>query len=331
MNNPYFAPPRQGHPFYRTPNYGSKNENGFMRSVVNGVGAGLCVLLLTSNSAYIELNKRIPNFMTMMEDYNTSTIVESITYIFSFLLAYLVVKVMVSIPGPAVTPWRKVSLPLSIYASFAALGCSFVGSIIIQILNNVVKESIGVEATMPEMETPNNITGYLLYFISVSILPAIFEELLFRGAVLQSLRQFGDKFAIISSALIFALAHGNLIQGINTFMMGLLIASVVVYTGSLKVGILMHFCNNFFFTLIGSMEDISGGMPEAFYGVFSISLIVMGIVGLIGLTKYKGLFSWQSGSYPASGGAKTINFVSAPMMALYILMCIGINIIYLEF
>ena len=70
------------------------------------------------------------------------------------------------------------------------------------------------------------------------------EEVVFRGMIFQSMRRFGDSFALVLSAILFALFHGNLSQAPNAFLMGLVIGYLVLYSGSLWVGIIIHAVNN---------------------------------------------------------------------------------------
>ena len=49
-------------------------------------------------------------------------------------------------------------------------------------------------------------------FLYASFLAPISEELIFRGFVLRSLRPYGKRFAILGSAFLFGLFHGNLLQ-----------------------------------------------------------------------------------------------------------------------
>ena len=61
-----------------------------------------------------------------------------------------------------------------------------------------------------------------LFFYS-SILAPITEELLFRGFLQGRLRPFGRKFAVLGSAVLFALFHGNLMQAPYAFAAGLVL------------------------------------------------------------------------------------------------------------
>ena len=86
----------------------------------------------------------------------------------------------------------------------------------------------------------------LINFLMVSIMAPLFEEWLCRGQVLRGLLNNGMKpvWAIVVSALFFALIHLNPWQAIPAFLMGCLFGYVYYKTGSLKLTMLMHFTNN---------------------------------------------------------------------------------------
>jgi hypothetical protein len=69
------------------------------------------------------------------------------------------------------------------------------------------------------------------------------EELVFRRYVILSAKKYGTTFAIVISSLLFALFHGNLEQGLNTFMLGLVLGYIAVEY-SVGWAILMHIVNN---------------------------------------------------------------------------------------
>lgn len=84
---------------------------------------------------------------------------------------------------------------------------------------------------------------YLL--LSVCIFAPFIEEFMYRGIILNGfLSKYSPKIAIPLSALIFALAHMNLPQGINAFILGIVLGTVFYKTRSLYLCIFMHFINN---------------------------------------------------------------------------------------
>lgn len=92
-----------------------------------------------------------------------------------------------------------------------------------------------------ELDHPYQI---LIYFVYVAIIPAVVEELLFRGTVCKVLRVYGKETAIIVSATLFALMHTNIEQLLYTFVAGAFLGWIYVETGSLIYPMLLHFINN---------------------------------------------------------------------------------------
>ena len=88
--------------------------------------------------------------------------------------------------------------------------------------------------------------GMILY---VAVVAPVVEELLFRGAVLRSFQPFGKRFAIVFSALLFGLFHGNLIQIPFAFLTGLVLGYTAVEY-SIVWAMLLHFINNGIFSLL---------------------------------------------------------------------------------
>lgn len=90
----------------------------------------------------------------------------------------------------------------------------------------------------------NSTSKYLISLISLALLPAIGEELLFRGVLLNSCKYKGKLFAIITSSILFTLFHFNLSQLYYPLLFGFLLGSSYVLTKNILTPILIHFVNN---------------------------------------------------------------------------------------
>jgi sodium transport system permease protein len=78
-----------------------------------------------------------------------------------------------------------------------------------------------------------------------AVVPAICEELAFRGFILSGLRHLGHKWrAIIFSAVFFGLSHFILQQKILTTLMGVVIGFIAVQAGSILPGMVFHAVHN---------------------------------------------------------------------------------------
>lgn len=88
----------------------------------------------------------------------------------------------------------------------------------------------------------------------IAVLPAVFEELAFRGFILQGLlRNHKVGSAILISSFLFGLFHLNLLQMVTSVLLGCVIALLAVRSGSLLPGSLFHFSNNALTILIGRL------------------------------------------------------------------------------
>lgn len=85
----------------------------------------------------------------------------------------------------------------------------------------------------------------VILLIESCVIAPIFEEILYRGILLKGLiNKYNSKRAIVYSALIFGIAHLNIPQGINAFLLGLILGTVFYYTRSIYLCMIMHFVNN---------------------------------------------------------------------------------------
>jgi membrane protease YdiL (CAAX protease family) len=104
--------------------------------------------------------------------------------------------------------------------------------------------NVGVDIPLPDYASPQTGTELLFDLLAISIAAAFAEELFLRGVVLQPLRRYGDNFAIVLSAILFALLHKNLAQAPMAFVAGLGLGWAAVRTGSLWISICIHAVNN---------------------------------------------------------------------------------------
>jgi sodium transport system permease protein len=84
-----------------------------------------------------------------------------------------------------------------------------------------------------------------LPYVLMAVLPALCEELAFRGFVLSGMRHLGSKWwAIGLTAVFFGIAHGVIQQSLAATVLGVVIGYVAVQTGSLVPCVLFHLAYN---------------------------------------------------------------------------------------
>ena len=243
----------------------------------------------------------------------------------TFWIPCVVMSRWLQIPAKTAYPMRPVRADVMISAIGICLGARFVGALLVERVSETMEIITGgLAPTMPSLPTPETTGVYILYAINIVVAPSIFEELLFRGVMLQALRRFGDHFAVVSTSILFALMHGNLMQGPYALLLGLLIGYFVIYTGSLWTGIAMHAANNFLSVLIEYfMDHMSDTAFETLAVVVLIVSVFMSVIGLVHLrSKFGSLFYLRRGNYPMTERRKHLVFFTSPFVIIAIGVCL---------
>lgn len=138
-------------------------------------------------------------------------------------------------------------------------------------------------------------TPPLTALLLVALLPAVCEELVFRGYLYKKLIRFGEGPYILLSGFFFGTFHGNPEQALYAFALGCCLAFLVCRTGSVVYGVLLHFTINFFSSCV--LLQLAGDS-------ILTALLGVGLLGVIGLgigffTKmFRGLRFKRTGALP---------------------------------
>lgn len=191
------------------------------------------------------------------------------------------------------------------------------------------QEILGLEFTSNVSDISlKGIKESLLGVLSIAVVPALIEETVIRGIVLQPLRKYGDKYAIIASALLFAVMHGNMVQIPYTVIGGLLLGFLTVTTGSLWPSIILHFINNLYSVIVLSVSDNFGDTASTIVTVVMLlTFAVVGVIGVINLIKMKYKVTIENGKSVLTVGEKvTASLKNGPaFVALALLVLITIS------
>ena len=173
---------------------------------------------------------------------------------------------------------------------FVGLGICLLGSVITNYLAMWADEiGYGFTSFYEALEgepTPTTAPGVILMVVATAVSPALLEEFAFRGVLMQPLRKFGDWFAILTSALLFALMHQNMTQAPFALIAGVALGYCAVATGSLWTGILVHLLNNLLSVALALLENayeasevmiISDAAVYGFIGVGLLALIIFAL------------------------------------------------------
>ena len=124
---------------------------------------------------------------------------------------------------------------------------------------------------------------FLLAVLLLAVLPAIVEELIFRGIIFNGLRQkFSAIVSIVLSGAMFSLFHLSIYNTFFQFILGVVLAWLVHYTGSIVYSMIYHFANNFTIVLISYLSKGASIFEFGAWGVKEVLLtILFFIVGML--------------------------------------------------
>lgn len=112
-------------------------------------------------------------------------------------------------------------------------------------LINCVIAAMGKNSYYRAVNYSTEIEGTSFFIvIAVVILPAIFEELFFRGFLMKALSRGGEVAAIVISALCFAMCHGSLNNFAGPFAAGIIYGYMVFALDSIWPAVFAHLINN---------------------------------------------------------------------------------------
>lgn len=166
----------------------------------------------------------------------------------------------------------------------------------------------------------------ILMFVSLVLVPAFFEELLFRGVILSNLLPFGKGTAIVGSAVLFGLMHQDIEQLLYAVAAGAVLGWIFVRARSIWPCVLMHFINNFHaFFQTALLSRAPGAATER------ILYLIQGVLMLLGLVCGVWLFLDKEESKDVQGGAKECElslsrrvrlFFNVPMI-IFVAWCVA--------
>ncbi len=133
---------------------------------------------------------------------------------------------------------------------------------------------------------------FLINLFVIALMPAICEEMLFRGFIFTSFKSKKNaNMAIIGSAILFGFMHIDFIRIIPTAILGVILAYAVYKTGSIFVAMLIHFINNGLVVLMmhypknniaNVVEYVNIYSPNFDIGRFVILIVLSAILLVIG-------------------------------------------------
>jgi len=154
------------------------------------------------------------------------------------------------------------------------------------------KAEMEAEEMMNIFLSVTSFRGFLVNLLMISIIPAIGEELLFRGVFQRLLTEWlrNHHVAIIITAALFSFMHFQFLGFLPRLFLGILFGYLMVWTGTVWAPVLAHFVNNtlavVFFYLYHrglihyNLDTVGSGRDTVLYAALSTFLLFIMLSGI---------------------------------------------------
>ena len=307
-------------------------EKRKVRSVAMFVGVALIITWIITqvwSIFYFAIMKQFGFNSTeataLFYDPMVSRLVNTVISVISFTLPFLIIP-----SGSGISVGEAVRLTKPEKGSFLPsllIGAGFCG--FSNIASNLLLTLLsGLGMSIPDAGMSPAISkdpfGMGVAFISTVVVAPLVEEFAFRGAVLGSLRKYGDGLAIIVSAVMFGLVHGNIRQIPFAFLSGVVLGFITVKSGSLWMGILAHAVNN---GIAFASSILAGILPAGAVTIFNAALLLLLTAGLFITVmvlgnRSKDFFKLQKSTTETPQSGLGIIFFTSPFIIVYVILVV---------
>ena len=193
------------------------------------------------------------------------------------------------------SPREKHSLRVTqiIAAAIICVFMMYAGNLIGVLITSLLQTAFGLTSTNPILTYATDDSLWLRILVMVILAPII-EEYIFRKQLIDRMSVYGEGLAVVTSALMFGLFHGNLSQFFYAFALGLVFGYVYLKTGRLRYSIGLHMLINFSGSVLAPvlmsgvdltvLDEAELADPAAWTAVSAQLLpFVIYVIGMIGL------------------------------------------------
>lgn len=271
-----------------------------IRRRLGRVGWGVLLYLLAAQTlgTFLVLIPQVGNSI-----YLTMAVNEVVNYGVGPLVLWLMIRSLPKGTGPGLALSPKAFVRTALFS----LGALYLFNLLTTLLMMGI-EALSGSSTGNLLESMANTTPPGLYLVIAGLMAPVMEELIFRKLLLDRLRPFGDRCAILVSALAFGLFHMNLYQFFYAVALGLIFGGVVLKTGKVWHGMLLHAIANL------SSPALNALMATGNLGTAAASLLIWVFIGLaiFFFVRYAKTFRYAPPAPPATDRQVFWNLVRSP-------------------
>lgn len=311
------------------------------------VGVALCVMLLV----WIALQLLALGAMKLWLP-STSTVPTWLTLLSSsgplYLIAMpLAIAVLARVPKART---RSFSMPAGEFLRLlvVCLPLMYAGSLIGTTLSDLITGGTAVNGVADLITGSDTLTS-LVFMV---LLAPVFEEWMFRRQIIDRLRAYGERTAILVSALAFALFHLNLYQFFYAFALGLVFGYVYTRTSKLRYSVAMHMIINLNGSVVapwivsllggkvlkaldsGSIEEMeaavmANGSGVAAYMAYALAMMALVVLGIVVLVRDRRRVEFYPAPLELPKGLRLRTALLNPGMVTYAVLCVTVTAIVL--
>ena len=224
----------------------------------------------------------------------TSDAIEHIQKTDAFIyINYLLAPAIIAICVLFITKRNKISFmrifPVKCHPKYYAIGVLLIFGLLFSLsnLNGVSVQFFKLFGYKPRESSSYfpDLSGGMVVpaIIVIAIMPAVFEELMFRGLLLNCCENgMGSVRAILVTGFCFSLFHASPEQTVYQFIAGCAFAFIAVRSGSILPSIVMHFINNVLIVIFGACNLFNEAGELAMSDTAFIILTVLSAISFIG-------------------------------------------------
>lgn len=263
---------------------GSYNKNDSANTFLAGLLAPI-----VASFALVVLIVLIASFLNITtEEISKNPIIVAVTTLcaqFTFILIAWIYNKKKNIDFKKAIKFKKVNVWLCIGAVVTSVAFLFLSSGLVSCVDALIR-AIGYNKSS-ELPFDMSSGGWIIFSLfGLALLPAFFEEVLFRGMVLGGLIDKKSSLkrkilALVVASLVFACIHQSCQQFFYPFICGMVFGAVYLFSGNIWYSMIMHFAGNATVIIMNALQTGSEAV-EAVSIDFSFVMIsiVLFIVAL---------------------------------------------------
>jgi membrane protease YdiL (CAAX protease family) len=190
--------------------------------------------------------------LALISDPRSSPLVSSPTWIgvsiaineLTVLGLILLWRRRLALPFRAIVPSAAPSLPATLGAVLLPFGLAPLAELVGELVRRSLPHGVSSEHIVETVARGTNTSLFLLVLGAAAVLPAIVEELMFRGFVTTAFQSYTPFVKLAVPSLMFGILHLEPTQAAGTAVLGIAFGLVRLYTGSIWACMVSHFAYN---------------------------------------------------------------------------------------